>query len=145
LPLLAERRFRSLMLAAALTLVTLVILPWRQFLDELPFITSSLALHAEDLSAFGEPVGMVLGVVALALLGARRGLWLATPVLWPSTQLHYAAMCVPALTRATALCFALPIPGAPLVGVVVAAILRRLRPELDPPVHDLDDRSVGPP
>jgi hypothetical protein len=145
LPLLAERRIRSLVIAAAVTIGTLLILPWRQFLADLSFITSQLGLHAEDLSSFGEPIGMIAGGIALALLGARRGLWLATPVLWPSTQLHYAAMCVPALTVATAIGFALPIPGAPLVAVVVAAVLRRLRPELDPPVHDLDDRSLGPP
>ena len=132
--LLAERRFRAIAVAAGLSVVLLAILPWQRFLAEFGQITAALALHSEDLSSFGEPIGMAIGVVALASLGWRRGWWLATPVLWPSTQLHYAAVSIPGLTRITALFFALPVPGAPLVGVLLAAVLARAAPALDPPV-----------
>jgi hypothetical protein len=86
------------------------------------------------LSTFGEPIGMIIGAVALLSLGWRRGLWLLTPVLWPSTQLHYAAVSLPGLTRVSALLFAVPVPGAPLIGVVLAAALARLAPAMDPAV-----------
>jgi hypothetical protein len=132
--LLAERRLRDLLVAAVIGAVLLLILPWQRFLENLDGISASLARHAEDLSSFGEPVGMVIAVVALVSLGWRRGLWLAAPVLWPATQLHYAAVSLPGLTRASALFFALPIPGAPLVGVVLAAVLARVAPNLDPPI-----------
>jgi hypothetical protein len=134
LALLADRRWLDAAISILLGIVLLAVLPWRQFVSHLPDIATEIGLNAQDLSAFGEPVAMVLGVIALASLGWRRGLWLATPVLWPSTQLHYAAMTVPALSRSVAFFFAVPIPGAPVVGVVVGAILARWRPGFDPEV-----------
>jgi hypothetical protein len=132
--LLGDRRWQDITVALAIGLATLLILPWRLFLSHLPDISAEIGLNAMDLSVFGEPIPMVIAIVALAALGWRRALWLATPVLWPQTQLHYAAMTIPALTASVAFFFAVPIPGAPLVGVVVAAILGRVKPELDKPI-----------
>jgi len=143
--LLAERRWRDLLAAALVGAGLLLILPWQRFIAQFEVISASLARNAEDLSSFGEPIGMVIGAVALASLGWRRGLWLATPVLWPSTQLHYAAVSITGLTRASALFFALPIPGAPLIGVVLAAVLARVAPALDRPIlSDQRDATATP-
>ena len=132
--LLGDRRWLDIALALAIGAAGLLILPWSLFLSHLSDVLAELRLNAKNLSVFSEPLAMVLAVVALAALGWRRALWLAAPVLWPLTQLHYAAMTIPALTRSSAFFFAVPIPGAPLVGVVVAAILARVAPSLDPPV-----------
>jgi hypothetical protein len=134
LPLLADRHWRDAVISVLLGIALIAILPWRQFFSHLPDIATEIGLNAQDLSAFGEPVAMLAGAIALVSLGWRRGLWLATPVLWPSTQLHYAAMTVPALSRSVAFFFALPVPGAPVIGVIVGAILARWRPGLDPEV-----------
>jgi hypothetical protein len=131
---LGDRRYKDLAIAAVIGIGLLAVLPWRQFVAHLPDIAVVLARQASDLSVSGEALAMVVGAVALASLGWRRALWLVTPVLWPSTQLHYAAMTIPALTRATALFLALPIPGAPLVAVVAAAMVGRVAPQLDPEV-----------
>jgi len=131
-PLLGDRRWRDITIALAVGLVATFFLPWQLFLSHLPDLATEIGLNAQDLSVFGEPAAMIVAVAAIAALGWRRGLWLATPVLWPFTQLHYAAMTIPALTRSVAFFFAVPIPGAPHVGVVVAAILARVAPSLDP-------------
>jgi hypothetical protein len=134
LPLLGDRRWRDIVIALVVGLIATLFLPWQLFLSHLADIAVEIGLNAQDLSVFGEPIAMVVAIVALAALGWRRAMWLATPVLWPLTQLHYAAMTIPALTRSIAFFFAVPIPGAPLVGVVVAAILARFAPSLDPPI-----------
>jgi hypothetical protein len=134
LPLLGDRRWRDIAIALAVGLIATLFLPWQLFLSHLADIAVEIGLNAQDLSVFGEPIAMVVAIVALAALGWRRALWLATPVLWPLTQFHYAAMTIPALTRSVAFFFAVPVPGAPLVGVVVAAILARVAPSLDPPI-----------
>ena len=134
LPLLGDRRWRDIAIALVVGLIATLFLPWQLFLSHLADIAVEIGLNAQDLSVFGEPIAMVVAIVALAALGWRRALWLATPVLWPLTQLHYAAMTIPALTRSVAFFFAVPIPGAPLVGVVAAAILARFAPSLDPPI-----------
>jgi hypothetical protein len=71
---------------------------------------------------------MLVAGVALLSMGIRRALWLATPVLWPSPQIYYAAMTLPVITPLIALCWALNFPGAMVVGVVLGAILHRIIP-----------------
>jgi hypothetical protein len=133
-PLLGDARWRDIAIALAIALATAFFLPWQLFLSHLPGIIAEARVNTNDLSTFGQPLAMVVAIIALAALGWRRAFWLATPVLWPLTQFHYAAMTIPALTRSAAFFFAVPIPGAPLLGVIVAAILARFAPSLDPPV-----------
>jgi hypothetical protein len=42
---------------------------------------------------------MALVVLGLVVLGPQLAGWLAVPALWPSTQLHYSALALPALSR----------------------------------------------
>ncbi|MBI2781916.1 MAG: hypothetical protein HYX55_09000 [Chloroflexi bacterium] len=120
--LVAENRWRAVALAAAVVLVTAPFLPWVRFIQELPQIGSSLARQAQGESTFGNPLLMLVGVLALARLGVRRGLWLATPIFWPFAQPGYRVGSVPALSPLIAACWALPIPGLTLGGVVLEAI-----------------------
>jgi hypothetical protein len=121
-PLLAERRWRAIAVTVAVVVVTVPILPWARFFQELPQISANLARQAMGDSTFGNPVLMVVAAVALARLGIRRGLWLATPVLWPSAQPGYRVLSMPAMSPMIAACWALPIPGMTLVGIVLEAI-----------------------
>jgi hypothetical protein len=124
--LLAERNVRGVAAAAVLTVTSFLVLPWRQFLEELPIINENLARQARGDSVFGEPLLMVVAIVALLALGWRRGLWLCVPVLWPYAQPIYKTMSVPALSPLIAIFWSLPLPGATLAGLAVEAVLVRL-------------------
>jgi hypothetical protein len=130
LPLLAERRWRAIALGLAVVAVTAPFLPWRLFIERLPDISRAFANYSHGDSTFGAPILMVIAVAALSLLGIRRALWLATPLLWPGAQPIYKAVSVPAMSPLLAVFWALPVPivaatSATLVGVVVEAAVRR--------------------
>lgn len=122
-PLLAERRWRALALAAVVAVVTVPFLPWGRFIDELPMIQANLARQSVGDSTYGQPILMAIGLVSLAILGPRTALWLAVPVLWPYAQPVYKVMSIPKLPPIVALCWAIPVPGMTLVGVAVCAAL----------------------
>jgi hypothetical protein len=119
--LLAERRWRAILLAAAALLVTAPFLPWAQFVQELPHIGTSLLVQNTGDPVLETPLLVPLAIVALAWIGVRRGLWLAVPLLWPYAQPTYKVMTVPALSPVIALFWAIPLPGVTLVGVVAEA------------------------
>lgn len=126
LPLLAERNWRALAVGAVVLIATAPFLPWLRFLQEAPLINATLARQDVGDSTFGDPVLMVIGVIALAALGLRRALWLAVPVLWPYAQPIYKLVSIPVLSPILAIAWALPFPGATLVGVVLFAVLVRV-------------------
>jgi len=121
-PLLAERRWQALALGVAAVLVTIPLLPWPKFFVEFPEIVVTI-VRQNNGDAAGDPIAIVIGVVALLSLGLRRALWLSVPVLWPFAQPNYKVMTVPALTPMVALAWAIPIPGFTEAGVVVLAAL----------------------
>jgi hypothetical protein len=123
LPFLAERRWTAIIVGAVAALITFPFLPWGRFFAELPQIGATLARQSQGDSVFGQPLLMVIAVVALAALGPRRALWLAVPVLWPYAQPIYKTMSMPMLTPVVALAWALPLPNATLAGIVALAVL----------------------
>jgi hypothetical protein len=124
-PLLAEKRWRALSIGLAVLLASSPLLPWVPFLGQLPAISATLARQSGGDSTFGQPALMVVAIVALASLGLRRALWLAAPVLWPAAQPLYKVACLPATSPILALFWAIPIPGATLVGIVLLAVADR--------------------
>jgi hypothetical protein len=123
-PYFAERRWRAFVVAVVVGAATLVFLPWRLFLEDLPVISATLARQsAATDSVFGQPIPMVIAAIALASLGLRRALWLSVPVLWPGAQPIYKSMTIPALVPVVAVAWALPVPGATLFGIVAYALL----------------------
>lgn len=140
LPLLAQRRWRQLVLGGLVGLASLLVLPWGQFIASLPTIRDRLAFQSFGQNAFGVPLLMVVGVLALLALG-RRGIWFATPVLWPYPQSYYGLMCLPVLSPLIAFCWALPIPQALLIGAGAEALVL-LYQRADGPVPILGRRAV---
>jgi hypothetical protein len=136
-PLLAERNWRALAAAAAVVVVTAPVLPWAMFVENLPRISQTLAAQTVGDSVFGQPVLMAVVLACVILVGVRRFLWLATPVLWPAAQPIYKVPSMPMLAPLLALCWAIPVPGMTLVGLVVfgagvfVARRRRLPPWLE--------------
>ena len=117
LGLIAERRWRSLVVALVLIAPTLLLVPL--WLAHEP--TAILASQGANLSAWGSPLLLVLTVPALISLGWRRGWYYAVPALWPSSQLHYAAMTLPAIRPIAAAAWCTP------AGVIAEAVIERVR------------------
>jgi len=129
LPLVGERRWRSLAVLVVVLAVTAPILPWGLWLEAIPSSTKAFDAVAQPTS-FGNPILMVVAGVALLSMGIRRAAWLAVPVLWPWTQPHYLAMSTPALTPLLAIVWGLPVvpPIVMLGSIVVAAVGYRFLP-----------------
>ena len=123
LPLIAERRWTALAVAAIVLLVTLPVLPWTGFIAQAGAISEAIVRQNVGDAVFGDPVLMGVGLIALGALGFRRALWLAVPLLWPYAQPIYKTMTLPVLTPLIAIFWALPVPGMTLVGVVALAVL----------------------
>ena len=126
IPMVGERRWRQLSISLGLLAASLFIVPWGLWWSQLPAITDHLISVAGSTSVFGQPLLMAIAVVALVSLGLRRAGWLAVPLLWPYTQLHYAAISVPGLTPYLALCWCFPTPEVWLASTCVFAVYQRL-------------------
>jgi len=123
LGLLAERRWVAIAVACLVGIATIPILPWGLFIDQLPTIAGRIVTQSNGGSVFPQPVLMLIAVASFAVIGLRRSLWLATPVLWPYAQSMYKVMTVPFLSPLIASIWALPVPAATLPAVVVEAVL----------------------
>jgi len=139
-PLAGERRVAAFVGAGLALAISAWLLPWGLFVQDLPVIASTLETQGANVSAYSVPLLLPIGLLALWRFGSRRAGWLAVPVIWPHTQLHYATISLPAMTPLIAVGFSLPIPGAPAVAVAAQALLERHRPrgrwadlELPPP------------
>ena len=126
IPMLGERRWRQVALSAVLLAASWFILPWDRWFAALPVITTHLITTSATTSIFGQPVLMVIAMIALLSLGLRRAGWLAVPILWPYTQFHYAAISVPGLTPYLALCWCFPTPEVWLASTCVFAVYQRI-------------------
>jgi hypothetical protein len=126
--LVSEHRWPAIALAAAMALFTVPLLPWRAFLDMTGSVASTFDVWAVPNSAWGNPLLMVAGAIALILLGRDRGLALLVPCLI-GQQPHYAVFSLWAVSRsrlATA-GTAMPLRGAAAYGVILYALAERLR------------------
>ena len=124
--LLAQQRWTALAVAIIAVVVTAPLLPWAQFFEDRDFIATSLARQYGGDSVFGNPLLVGVAGVALLSLGWRRAFWIGAPVLWPFAQQSYKIMAVPLMTPVLATFWALPIPGATVLGIVAQALLERV-------------------
>lgn len=126
--LVADRRWRQLIIAVVVAVITIPLLPWAMFYESRDVIAQTFARFAGyPLSASGNVI--LLAVVALALisLGWRRGFILFTPGL-VAQQPHYIVFSLEAVrwSRLLALAFTVPLPHAAAVGIVAYAVLDRI-------------------
>ena len=128
--LLADRRWLALGAGAGILATTALLLPWGRFLGGIDVVTATLDAQALRLSAWGNPPLMLASGLALIALGPRLGLRLATPVLSPSSQLHYSIFSAEAGAKSAFLALALAVPGAAPYGVVAYAVGTRLLPRI---------------
>jgi hypothetical protein len=126
LPLLLQQRWRPLVIAGLISLASLPLVP--AYLQHVSEMGALLASQAEGgLSAWGTPL-LIPTAVALLLFDRKTASWLIVPALWPSTQLHYSSLALPALGSRWLLAAALavPIPGLAPAAIAVTAVWERL-------------------
>ena len=133
-PLVVLGRWKPLIVAAAVVVATIPWLPWGMYLDHGVFVV--VANQAEGRSAIGAPWLIPIVAIALVSFGRRRAAWLVVPGLWPSTQLHYATLALPAIGGALAAIMALPLPHSAAIAIVVVAILEGLGLMPPPPLRE---------
>jgi hypothetical protein len=124
-PLVLQRRWSAIVLAAAVAALSLPELP--NFLSELGTVGEVLATSAR-LSAWGTWL-MVPVLVALWILRRRGAEYLVVPALWPNSQSQYGTMALAAVHRSplAAALIGLNTPLLPPLAVIVMALEERLR------------------
>lgn len=131
IPMIGERRWRALALSGLALAITAPVLPWGMFLASLPDVASHLASQSMTTSVWGSiPLMLVFGLGLLSL-GLRRAGWLAVPILWPSTQPHYAAISLPVVATSMILAigyaFSFLMPWAPAAATSVFILVTQYR------------------
>jgi hypothetical protein len=145
-PLVGERRWRALLLAAVAMGASVLLAPglWSEFLHQAGAIQNTISAESGGgLSAWGRPLVLIPTVVALVVLARidlRASAWLVVPALFPTTQYHYALFALPVDPfLAAGMAFPLPLV-APIMTIaytvvrVGVVIWRRRRgaPQPDP-------------
>ncbi len=77
--ILAASRRKAVVVAFGLGVVTIPLLPWSEFFASRALIQRAFEDYTQMVSAFGDPVLMVVTAVGLVSLGWKRGLGLMTP------------------------------------------------------------------
>lgn len=126
-PLLILGRWKALVAAGAILVLTLPFLPWAAFLTEYPRISALLTGQAwgGETSVLTSPLATVGAAIGILLLGRNRAAWLAVPTLWPATQLHYTVLALPVLSPVLAAFATYTHPGFLGLGVMLCALWSR--------------------
>lgn len=121
--MLADGRWRAVLVAGALGLATLPLLPWGQFVDNVPEVQAAFATQSRHTSAWGNPPLMIAAGIALLSLGKRRALGMAVPVLWPGAQFHYSIFSIGTGAAFIGLGVVLTFPYLAPPGVILYAVV----------------------
>ena len=126
--LLADRRWRAVVLGLVAAVITIPLLPWGVFLDSRPAVEQAFREWGRPVSAFGDPLLMVLTALALVSLGWRRGLALTTPGLI-AMQPHYLVFSLGTIARSPILAVPMTFawPHVAAIGVIAYAIFEQVR------------------
>ncbi len=127
-PLVGERRWRALLLAAVTMGASVVLAPglWSEFLHQAGAIQNTISTESGGgLSAWGKPLVLIPTIIALIVLARidlRASAWLAVPALFPTTQYYYAMFALPVDPfLAAAMAFPLPLV-APIMTIAYTVV-----------------------
>ena len=132
-PLVALGHRRAVAIGLGIVLVTAPFLPWGFFIAHLPELGGVFADETDGGKGASRVPWLILPtVVALIAIGRRDGAWLAVPALWPSSQLHYGILALPAASPVFAAFAASPLDAPLALGVIAVAVVRAVEGRLDP-------------
>lgn len=125
-PLILQKRWRESAIAVVVSLFTLPL--WPAFFSNMGSVAATLDSQSQGYSAWGTWF-IVPTVVALWALRRRGAEWLVVPAVWPHTQMHYAAMSLPAVRHypLAAAVVGLQIPLAAPAAVILMAVQQYVR------------------
>ena len=118
LPLIG--RWRDLIVAGIVLVVTVPFLPWQLYLEQGLGVGSHLA-SAWNGSAWRVPLLIPPTLLALWILRRRGAEWFVVPAVFPATQFYYVAMALPALVGRPLIAAALALPMILMTPLVVIA------------------------
>ena len=117
-------RPRAIVASAILLLLTLPIVPWQEYVQQGPAISSHMQT-AWNGSAWRIPILIIPTLAALWVIRRQGAEWFAVPAVFPATQFYYVAMALPALAGRPILAALLALPAVlmtPLVVIGLAAL-----------------------
>lgn len=123
-PLVILGRWRALLIALAILVISAPLLPWAAYIAQAGEISARLAAQTKHdipllvLVAIAPVVG-----VGLLLIGRERAAWLAPLALWPSQQYYYGTLVMPTRSQIAAAIIALPTTGSGIIAVAVLAVM----------------------
>ena len=130
-------RPKQLVIAGIAMLVTLPLLPWELYFQNLGTVAGYFQ-GAWNGSAWRFPILIPPVLLGLWVLRKQGAEWLAVPALWPSTQFYYVGMAFPFVAGRPLLAAAVALPMplmVPLVVLVMAVLeVRRDRSVLRPTI-----------
>lgn len=129
-PLVGERRWRTVGIALSVLAAAVVLAPglWIEYVQR--FGEISARLSAESVGGYSAvrwwplvPPTLV-ALVVIARYDLRAAGWLAVPALWPGSEWHWSTMALPVLTPWLGVMLAIDLRGLPAVATwVFAAVL----------------------
>jgi hypothetical protein len=123
LPMAILGRWRGLLLAAAIVVITAPLLPWALYASRFAEINGVLAGQSRDGPSFvGAVVLVPIALPCLWLVGRANAAWLVVPALWPSQQWYYGTLAMPTRSRLVGAILAAPFPLAGAVALVAMAV-----------------------
>lgn len=114
------RRPRPIVIVGIALAVTLLVLPWRQYIDS-GFGVSEHLGTAWNGSAWRFPILVVPTLLGLWVLRRDGAEWLAVPAVLPGTQFYYVGMAMPVVVNRPLLAALFAVPAPLLVPIVVMA------------------------
>lgn len=123
-PAVLLRRWRAVLLTGIALVVTFPLLPWAGYLENGAQLVDEQSV---GYSATSVPALVPFVLVALWVLGRARLPWLAVPALWPSSQMTYGILALPAMTPVLALMMCFFHPLATPLGIIAAALVEVVR------------------
>ena len=130
-PMAILGRWRGLLVAGAVVVITAPLLPWASYIERFADISAVLATQSQDGPSFmGALLLAPLALPCLWLVGRERAAWLIVPALWPAQQWYYGTLVLPTKSRLVAAIIATPfaLAGfAALFALAIAAAASRWR------------------
>ncbi len=125
-------RPRHLVVACLFLAVTMLILPWRLYLDAGGGVSGHLA-DAWNGSAWRLPFLVVPTAIALWVLRRDGADWWSIPAIWPATQFYYVSSALPAVVGRPFLAALIAVPAPLKTPIIVIALAIRIRIERHDP------------
>lgn len=148
-PLVGDFRWRAILMAAGITLVSVVAFPdlWGQFLHDPAAREARLMRESAGGFSAYRNLGLLIATLAALLVIARSewrmAAWIAPIAIWPASQVHWATLALPVWPVWALAPLALHIQQLPPFVVIAYAIVLQWRRVRSAEPDELENRVRG--